>query len=174
MHNDAKHGVSKKELTFSDMERLEEDRKRRAHSEADWQFNRTSFQSRFDRYKDESEKDYLERVRRELKDRENIPLPEPAASDYSTPKASSAPAVENVKRKLTRADIAAIKAKEKQQDQSARLEEIATALAGNRKPDGRLLQEAKTILEQQGGGFYKWIAEIAISETTARRQMKAA
>ena len=120
-----------------------------------------------------SDKDYLERVQRELKDRKNTPLPEPGAPDYSAPKAPSAPAIVKVERKLTRADIAAAKAKEQQQDRRARLEEIAATLAGTRKPDGRLLTEAKTILEQKGGGFYKWIAELGISETTARRQMKA-
>jgi hypothetical protein len=172
--SDAKHGVTKKELTFGDMERLEEERKQRAHRQADLAFHRTSYRSRFDRYKGESDYDYRARILRELKERKNIPRPDPAVADYSTPKAPSAPAIVNVKRKLTFADITAIKAKERQQDQHTRLKEIAAALAGARKPDGRLLSEAKAILEQLGGGFYKWIGEIGISETTARRQMKAA
>ena len=90
-----------------------------------------------------------------------MPLPEPGEPDYSALKASSAPKiVKKVERKLTLADIAAIKAKGKQQDQARRLQEVETKLAGTRKPDGRLLKEAKAILDQQGGGFYKWLAAI--------------
>ena len=60
--SDAKHGVTKKELTFSEMERLEEQPKKRAHRQAELAFNRTSYSSIFDRYKDETDWEYRDRI----------------------------------------------------------------------------------------------------------------
>jgi hypothetical protein len=171
--NNAKHGVKEKELTFSDMERLEEQRQRRAFVQADYALKRTNINSRFD-YDDASAWDYQQRVRGELATLRNSPAPEPDAPDYSAPKAPAVPNIVAVKRKLSRADIAARRADEQQRSHVKRLEEIASALAGKRKPDGRLLVEAKAINEERGGGFYNWLAELGISQTTARRQMKAA
>jgi hypothetical protein len=171
--NNAKHGITEKELTFADRERLEEQRRKRAFAQADYALNRTNIQSRFD-YDDATSSDYRNRIGAELKELHNSPTPEPGIPDYSAPKAASTPNIVSVKRKLSRADIASRRAEERERGHVKRLEEIASALSGARKPDGRLLKEAKAILQQQGSGFYDWLEELGISQTTARRQMRAA
>jgi hypothetical protein len=130
-----------------------------------------------DRNENTSDQDLNKFLDGEKRRRDNFErnfAPDKNMPDYATPTVGSAPIVEKTKRKLTLAEITSRKVEVKQQDQATRLEEITAALAGVRKPDGRLLKEAKAILEQQGVGFYKWIATVGISETTARRQMKAA
>jgi hypothetical protein len=105
---------------------------------------------------------------------------EPDTGGYSAAKAPSAtPVVVNKKRKLTSADIAALRAKEQQLDQDRRLAEITTEVetalaAGGRKPNiGTQLKEARAILKPSGG-FYKWQVGLGLNSETARRLMKDA
>ena len=97
------------------VQRLEEQRQRRAFVQADYALKRTNINSRFD-YDDASAWDYQQRVRGELATLRNSPAPEPDAPDYSAPKAPAVPNIVAVKRKLSRADIAARRADELQID----------------------------------------------------------
>ena len=86
--------------------------------------------------------------------------PEPG-TDYAPKAPSTPPLVVGVKRKLTSKEIAALKAKQRQDDQDKRLAEIASeidaAVATGRKPPiGKQLKEAKAILNRNPEDFIKW------------------
>jgi hypothetical protein len=149
--------------------RQEEARRRRVHHKADRQLYRTNLSSLMDGSEDPA------KLRRHLqKALEESSLPPESGIDYAPKASATPPVVVNAKRRLTRADVASLRGKDRQRDQEKRLAEITTEVdailaTGGRKPQiGRLLQEAKAIL-QPSGGFYRWLADRGIHPETARR-----
>ena len=173
--NDAKHHVQKKPLTWAELERLEKERKNRAHRDADHLFNRTNIKSLFD-WKADDHNEAINNRQDPAKARQEMirsgnkywlsaHTPEKGTPIFTTPQApATAPQVTKKKSRVPAADL----------PRRRTLLRLAGAFrdARDRKDQigaGRLLSEAKPLVGH--GGWVAWLTTLGLSERTARHWM---
>jgi hypothetical protein len=172
--NDAKNFVKKKQPTWAELERQEEQRKKRAFRKGDLLLKRTNIRSGFD-WKDDDHKMALlngqdpnkarqEMIRSGIKEWQNASLPDQGASDFSTPKANATPQVVAKKSRVSKADMTKQRA----------LHDLAKTInETNDRPTKRAaLIEAKATLDQHGG-WLDWLSKhTTLSVRAAQRLME--
>lgn len=175
--NDAKHGLSGKAppLDLAELARREEQRKKRAHANANHIFTRTSRLSNFD---GASTTDEARRMQKELRDDDANFLRPDDGPAYAMPKPPSMPAVQSKRETARRghgaapADaLAAIKEAAKKRLLAESGPQIKASIAAeNFVEAGRLLEKVKVAAGH--GGLGPWLKTAGINERTARRCME--
>jgi hypothetical protein len=174
--NDAKHHVKKKQPTWADLERLEEQRRERAFRKGDLLLKRTNIRSGFDWKIDDHNmalingqdpgKARQEMIRSGIKDWQSFTPPEKNTPDFSTPQAIATPQVVAKKRRVPKADLPKLRT----------LAALAKVISDtdDRAIKGTALIEAKATLDAHGG-WLDWLAkETSLNAKTAQRLMAEA